>query len=135
MGLPAFRQGVRGRYAVLEPTKTCNGWSGKRQKYCRAPAGRETDHVGEGRCKYHDGRPPTHGWRSARLAKRPTLGERTAMKAYGRELSGLGCDVLSVLEGYAEGHPGVTEAALRVALEFAWRMLPLTLYRVGRGRA
>lgn len=29
--------------------------------YCGQPAGWGTDHTGVGRCKYHNGRPPTHG--------------------------------------------------------------------------
>ncbi len=56
----------------LEPNFYCRGWNPKRSKYCRARAGYGTDHVGRGRCKHHEGRPPTHGLystvRSERIA-------------------------------------------------------------------
>lgn len=34
-------------------------WAG--EGYCKQPAGWRTDHPGTGRCKFHNGRPPTHG--------------------------------------------------------------------------
>lgn len=39
----------------LDPNYYCRGWNAKRAKYCRALAGRGTDHPGIGRCKHHDG--------------------------------------------------------------------------------
>lgn len=39
----------------LEPNYYCRGRNMKRQKYCRWPAGKGTDHVGVGRCKFHGG--------------------------------------------------------------------------------
>lgn len=40
----------------------CRGWNGKRNKYCRAEAGRGTDHKGQGRCLNHGGSAPIkHG--------------------------------------------------------------------------
>lgn len=36
----------------------CRGWNSKRTKYCAFFAGGETDHHGEGRCKYHGGSTP-----------------------------------------------------------------------------
>lgn len=46
-------------------------WAG--EGYCKATAGRGTDHPGEGRCKHHSGRPPTHGRYSRYLTT--TLGQ------------------------------------------------------------
>ena len=45
----------------ISPNYYCRGWNQKRGKYCSARAGRSTDHVGVGRCKFHDGRAITHG--------------------------------------------------------------------------
>lgn len=40
----------------LEPNYYCRGWNAKRQKYCKARAGKGTDHKGIGRCYGHGGR-------------------------------------------------------------------------------
>lgn len=41
----------------IPPNIYCRGWNGKpsRMKYCKNPAGAYTDHLGEGRCKFHGG--------------------------------------------------------------------------------
>lgn len=39
----------------LEPNYYCRGWNAKREKYCRARAGKGTTHRGVGRCKMHGG--------------------------------------------------------------------------------
>lgn len=49
------KSGYGGRVPKAEP----GPWEG--EGYCGQWAGWGTDHPGEGRCKYHDGRPPTHG--------------------------------------------------------------------------
>jgi hypothetical protein len=46
----------------IEPNWHCRGWNAKRLKYCKLRAGSGTSHVGEGRCKYHNGNAVTrHG--------------------------------------------------------------------------
>jgi Zn-dependent oligopeptidase len=41
------------------PKEEPGEWAG--EGYCKSPAGRGTPHVGRGRCKHHDGKPPEHG--------------------------------------------------------------------------
>lgn len=54
------------------PTVDPGEWAG--DGYCKASAGRGTDHVGEGRCKHHGGANPVrHGLYSA--TKRDQLGD------------------------------------------------------------
>lgn len=48
----------------LDSNYYCRAWNSKRDKYCKARAGKGTDHPGMGRCKFHDGRPVVHGKRS-----------------------------------------------------------------------
>ncbi len=63
----------------IEPNFYCRAWNEKRQKYCRATAGRGTSHSGRGRCKVHGGLQPdgdervTTGTRSRVLSG--TLGQ------------------------------------------------------------
>lgn len=46
----------------LTPNYYCRAWNPKRQKYCRARAGQNTDHLGMGRCWMHFGNAPIkHG--------------------------------------------------------------------------
>lgn len=46
----------------IEPNYYCRAWNSKREKYCKARAGMGTDHVGQGRCKFHRGQKEiTHG--------------------------------------------------------------------------
>lgn len=42
----------------IPANKYCRGWNSKRMKYCANIAGSETDHHGDGRCKYHGGTTP-----------------------------------------------------------------------------
>lgn len=63
----------------IPPNKYCRAWNSKemRQKYCRNPAGRGTDHPGVGRCKQHFGNVPvTHGMRSRYRIGKKSLSER-----------------------------------------------------------
>lgn len=57
----------------LEPNYYCRGWNAKREKYCRALAGRGTQHSGVGRCKNHGGLQDEDG--------RVTNGARSMVKA------------------------------------------------------
>lgn len=51
----------------------CNGWKrqGDLPAKCKRPAGAGTDHVGEGRCKLHGGKTPSHQ-KAAQKAKAKT---------------------------------------------------------------
>lgn len=42
-----------GYIGTLEPNFYCRGWNSKRQKYCKQRSGHNTDHTGQGRCKWH----------------------------------------------------------------------------------
>lgn len=49
----------------LEPNFYCRAWNSKEEKYCTNRAGKGTDHVGAGRCKFHGGATPVkHGYYS-----------------------------------------------------------------------
>lgn len=43
----------------IAPNFYCRAWNSKRNKYCRSKAGHGTLHLGEGRCRTHEGRPIT----------------------------------------------------------------------------
>lgn len=58
----------------LPPNYYCRGWNGKRQKYCRARAGKGTDHPGRGRCKHHGGSTPIKSGRYSTI-ERPRIRE------------------------------------------------------------
>lgn len=38
---------------TIEPNNKCRQWNSKREKYCGQSAGHNTDHKGEGRCRWH----------------------------------------------------------------------------------
>lgn len=42
----------------LDPNHYCRAWNSKREKYCSARAGQNTDHLGSGRCAWHGGLTP-----------------------------------------------------------------------------
>ena len=42
----------------VAPSATCNAWLKRRTGYCDLPAGKGTDHPGEGRCRLHGGLGP-----------------------------------------------------------------------------
>lgn len=56
---------------IRSPDKQCNARTPNNEEgYCKLPAGYGTDHLGEGRCKYHGGsagRPIVHGLYSSKL--------------------------------------------------------------------
>lgn len=45
----------------IAPNGFCRAWNVKREKYCKRPAGDQTDHPGIGRCYHHHGRPVKSG--------------------------------------------------------------------------
>lgn len=53
----------------LEPNFFCRGWNSKRNKYCRAEAGRGTDHKGIGRCTNHGGSTPIKSGRYSNVPR------------------------------------------------------------------
>ncbi len=53
----------------IEPNYFCRAWNSKRNKYCRARAGHNTDHVGVGRCGIHSGNMPIESGRYSIYAK------------------------------------------------------------------
>lgn len=68
------------------PKRDVGEWAG--DGYCRRPAGEGTDHLGEGRCRYHgggdNGRPRTHGLYSFRREElREKLSEAEGMEQPG----------------------------------------------------
>lgn len=56
---PPRCNGRKKGWADEVPKVSPGEWAG--EGYCKAEAGKGTDHLGEGRCKHHNGRPPTHG--------------------------------------------------------------------------
>jgi hypothetical protein len=105
-GVVKYSTGKRGKpYISRPPTHLCMAWNSKRQKYCHAPAGRGTYHLGQGRCKHHDGRRPGHGRRSKYLKGAPTLRERLDRHRLKVMALPLYHDLLRRLNKYVERHP------------------------------
>lgn len=48
-------EGEENYIGKIPPNNKCRGWNSKRKKYCKAKAGKQTEHLGQGRCTYHGG--------------------------------------------------------------------------------
>jgi hypothetical protein len=52
----------------LDPAYHCRAWNPRRQKYCRNRAGKNTEHLGVGRCNVHGGNAPIKTGQTRRYA-------------------------------------------------------------------